>query len=229
MDRQQLVDGYLNGQLSRRVFLRRVVATGVGLATATAFADLLTAEPARAAARDTYDYYEHVEDFFFQKKSLKIGAFGKIIEWSFNSQAGHFHSVTDPSRWLDSGFVHPAGAYDRQMPYAGSFAYKCAETNHATMKGNVKIPMQVSPLTGTRQTNFQLAWGGTYATGQFKFDVQVKKPGQTKFSAFQTGIGEYLGSYTAQTKGTHSFRARLRNTDINKSSGWSPVVSIQVN
>ena len=51
MSRAELVQGYLDGQLSRRVFIRRLVATGVSAAAALSYAGLLEAAPAGAVRR----------------------------------------------------------------------------------------------------------------------------------------------------------------------------------
>jgi hypothetical protein len=59
-----IVSAYLEGQISRRTFVRRLTAAGVGLSAAIAYSQLLTPEWAEGAAPppDYYDFYcEHYD------------------------------------------------------------------------------------------------------------------------------------------------------------------------
>ncbi len=51
MSREQLVDAYLRGEISRRTFVRRLVDLGVSLGAAMTYAEVM---PARASAADQY-------------------------------------------------------------------------------------------------------------------------------------------------------------------------------
>ena len=51
MSRDQVVEAYLRGDLSRRLFVRRLVAVGVSLTAALAYAEMAPA-PASAAKPD---------------------------------------------------------------------------------------------------------------------------------------------------------------------------------
>jgi hypothetical protein len=59
MSREDLVAAYLDGQITRRIFVRRLVAAGVAIAAATSYARMM--HPARAHAAnskdDFYDFY----------------------------------------------------------------------------------------------------------------------------------------------------------------------------
>jgi hypothetical protein len=57
MDRQGLVEGYIRGDITRRTFVRRLTVTGISLAAALSYAELLRPATARAAAGED-DYYE---------------------------------------------------------------------------------------------------------------------------------------------------------------------------
>jgi hypothetical protein len=59
----QIVSAYLQGEISRRTFVRRLTAAGVGLSAAIAYSQLLTPEWARGAVYpDYYDFYcEHYD------------------------------------------------------------------------------------------------------------------------------------------------------------------------
>ena len=62
MSRRQLVDAYFDGRISRRVFAKRLVATGVSAGAAASYAAAL-APTASASGRETClrDFYE---DFY---------------------------------------------------------------------------------------------------------------------------------------------------------------------
>jgi len=55
MSREQLVESYLAGAISRRTFARRLVAMGVSAGAAVSYAQLLSQEKAQAAVSD--DFY----------------------------------------------------------------------------------------------------------------------------------------------------------------------------
>lgn len=60
MSREELVTSYLDGGMSRRTFIRRLVAAGVSVGAAVSYAHLL-APAARAAAGTDGDSIEHYE------------------------------------------------------------------------------------------------------------------------------------------------------------------------
>jgi hypothetical protein len=56
MSKEDLVEAYLAGQITRRIFVRRLVAAGIGIAAATSYARMMN--PARAhGATDDDDFY----------------------------------------------------------------------------------------------------------------------------------------------------------------------------
>jgi hypothetical protein len=61
----QIVSAYLQGKISRRTFVRRLTAAGVGLSAAIAYSQLLTPEWAQGAVYpDYYDHYcEHYDHY----------------------------------------------------------------------------------------------------------------------------------------------------------------------
>lgn len=60
MSREELVSSYLDGGMSRRTFIRRLVAAGISVGAAVSYAHLL-APAARAAAGTDGDGLEHYE------------------------------------------------------------------------------------------------------------------------------------------------------------------------
>ena len=65
MSREELAAAYADGSISRRTFIRRLVATGVSLSAAVTYATVLSPSAASAATRrDRRDLYEHDHDFY---------------------------------------------------------------------------------------------------------------------------------------------------------------------
>ena len=63
MSKEQLVDAYLHGDLTRRRFIQRLVAAGVSVSAAVAYAqispELAEAKPGKGKARGHYDHYNN--------------------------------------------------------------------------------------------------------------------------------------------------------------------------
>jgi hypothetical protein len=57
---QDLTDAYIRGSISRRVFVRRLVAAGFSVSTAVAYSDLLTPDWALAAQRSGAPYTHYI-------------------------------------------------------------------------------------------------------------------------------------------------------------------------
>lgn len=226
MERRELAERYLAGQLSRRVFLRRLVGAGVTLGAAVAYSDLLRADPAQAAP--FYDYYVTVQDFSYAPANLKAASIGLTVEWAFHALDFN-HSATDPTGVIDSGFKTPESAYDRPLPFSGTFNYVCKETTHPHMAGAVHVPMAVGPSHGPLGTAFALGWSQiSPIPSPWVVDVQRRRPSDNGFKNWLTGTTTRSTSYTPTARGTYKFRARINNTMNHNKSAWSPVASIKV-
>lgn len=57
MSKQELVDSYLNGRISRRVFIRRLVGAGVSLAAAVTYAQTLSPAYVMKRAKMVHHFY----------------------------------------------------------------------------------------------------------------------------------------------------------------------------
>ena len=56
---------------------------------------------------------------------------------------------------------------------------------------------------------------------EIKGTLQVKTPGSTNWSPWQTGVTTLTAMYTPTQTGTYQFRALLRNSLLSKASGFS--------
>jgi hypothetical protein len=59
MSREELVSAYLNGEISRRTFVRRLVAAGVSLTAALSYAEIDPALAHAGAGHKHYNHYKH--------------------------------------------------------------------------------------------------------------------------------------------------------------------------
>ena len=60
MSKEEAVQAYLQGRLTRRAFIRTLIGAGVSVTAAVTYADVLGAQVSRPprAARDLYDLYD---------------------------------------------------------------------------------------------------------------------------------------------------------------------------
>lgn len=59
MSREELVSAYLDGNVSRRTFVRRLVASGVSLTAALVYVQLQPERARAAALQGHYGHYSH--------------------------------------------------------------------------------------------------------------------------------------------------------------------------
>jgi plastocyanin len=231
MSRDELVERYVEGQMSRRAFVRRLMATGVSAFAALAYADVLRSLPARAGVGEG-DFYIHVFDYGYSPSPVDVGR-GDEVMWGFQSASGTFHSVssTAPQGYFNSGPTRPQGAFFHTFIAAGVYDYRCngnSDHNFAKMFGKVRVPMRVSPASGPLGSTFTIVWASQSPPGSFRFDVQRKRPGEGSFSDWQTGVSARKIEVKPAQTGTFAYRARLRNISNGNASGYSRQKSIQV-
>ena len=104
MSRAELVQGYLDGQLSRRVFIRRLVATGVSAAAALSYAGLLEAAPAGAVPAD---FYLVISDVAFNNGSPANLTQGQGVEFANHGGVAHTARDTSGLQLFDTGSIPP--------------------------------------------------------------------------------------------------------------------------
>jgi len=226
MDRRKLAERYLDGQMSRRVFLRRLVGTGVTVGAAIAYSDILLADPAHTAP--FFDYYVGVYDYYYLPDNLRTTSF-QSVQWGFGANDLSSHSVTDPTHVLNSGFRAPGSTYGKLLRFSGTFRYKCKETTHPLMEGKVHVPMAIGRVRGPLGTAFPLGWShSSPIPAPYVVDVQRRRPSDLGFKRWITGTHKAGFSYVPNAKGKYRFRARTRNTANQKKSAWSPVSQIVV-
>jgi plastocyanin len=227
MDRSELAKRYLDGQVSRRVFIRRLVTSGVSAMAAIAYADVLLTTPAAAAAGD---FYIFVFDYGFSPDPAPLGTPGRRVEWGFSAQSSHSHSATDKSGMglFDSGFRPPGSAFFRTFIAAGKYPYHCKETNHVAMNATIRVPILVDPVSAPLGTTFTITWASKTAPAAFVFDVQIKSPQASAFRDWKIGETVRQRSFTPSKRGQFQFQARLRKLSNGAHAGYCSPKTISV-
>lgn len=72
-----------------------------------------------------------------------------------------------------------------------------------------------------------LNWAPRRVSG-FAFDVEIKRPGSTRWVWWIYGNTTGWAPFSSTTAGYYSFRSRLRRTSTNKASGFSPQSVVHV-
>lgn len=235
-ERGEAVRSFLDGGIGRRVFVKRLIASGVTLAGAAAYADVLAPRTARAASQRTrgrggfhlpngfYNFYVGVSDNSFGPSDVTVYKRGDSVSWGFNGQ-GKDHSVTETSGldYFDSGYAPPGRIeYSMVFPAAGSFPYHCKDPNHAAaMHGVVHVRVGRTPYFGPLGTTFTIKWAQKPADPGYVFDVQVKHA-TGSFKNFRHGVTGFKANFTPSHTGQYSFRGRVRSTSTGLASGYSP-------
>jgi len=233
--RGELVRSYLDGNIGRRVFVKGLIASGITLAGAIAYADVLGARTARAATgtrsrifpthlpNGFYNFYVGVADNSFNPNDVTVLKRGDSVSWGMDGSKDH--SVTENSGldYFDSGYAPPSRIeYTMVFPAAGSFPYHCKDPNHAaSMHGVVHVKVGRTPYFGPLGTTFTIKWAQKTADPGYVFDVQVKH-GTGAYRNFRHGATAFQGKFTPSHKGEYQFRGRVRSKATGQTSGFSP-------
>ncbi len=152
---------------------------------------------------------------------------GTDARWSVLASDTGNHSITDghPTGLFDSGSLTPGGSFDFQFNAASNYYISDTATGD---RGGVVVPMTVAPSSGATTTTFTLQWATAPPPSGYVYDVQIKRPGDTKFSNWmlsQTGTGTNF--HPDDGGGTYTFHVRVRRL----SGGYvdySPAATITV-
>jgi hypothetical protein len=242
---ERFLEAYQDGQVSRRTFIRRLLASGVSLTAALTYADALWRSPAGAAPPD--DFYVpgptadsvviDVSNFAFTP-SLVVVAQGGVVSWHFPYGLTPAHSLDGPAGFFDSppqpDLTSPDYGDDywtRRFPAAGIFPYRCPDPTHPLMSGVVEVPLLVDRTRGKARSPFTLTWSSKGALdgadGDYAFDVQSRKP-RGWWVNWRLGTLETSGVVRPRKEGRHRFRARLRRLTDGAASEWSRAVVIRI-
>jgi plastocyanin len=171
---------------------------------------VLLAFPAQAASQVT------VQDFSFSPTPLAVGQ-GGSVQWHNNGPSQHA-STSDIGLWSTPTIAPSTTSTAIPFKAAGVYAYHCSI--HPFMHGKVRVPIEVSPASGSTSTVFTI----TLAAGSrahWSFDVQ-KKAGAGLWKIWKTGVTSLSVTFSHTTRGTWRFRSRLHRNGSTLRTGWSP-------
>ena len=175
-----------------------------------------------------------VKDSKFVPKTV-TSTQGQLVRWKFQGSSANtatdsigLGAGTEPL--FDSGPRNPGETYEFTFAAAGNYPY--GSTLHP-MTGTVKVPMTVSPTSGTTATEFTPRWA-TSAMPGYHFAVQYRFQPQgsstwgkwRSLSAPQTAPSRAF--VPDQGAGTYEFRSRLQNDATGRMSPFSVATSITV-
>ncbi|MDP9301209.1 MAG: cupredoxin domain-containing protein [Actinomycetota bacterium] len=177
---------------------------------------LLTAFPAQAAS------VVQVQDFSFSPTPLTVPQ-GTSVTWHNNGPTMHT-STSDLGLW-NTGTLAP-GATSGAVVFkaAGLYAYHCKI--HPSMHGKVRVPVKVSPASGSTSTVFTIALAAG-SRAHWSFDVQ-KKAGAGLWKIWKTGVTSLSVTFSHASPGTWRFRSRLHRNGSTLRTGWSPSKMITI-
>ena len=206
-----------------------ITVTGPG-GTSTSAASFTVGAPAATAAVT-------VRDYSFKPANLPA-AQGQVVRWTFRGPSAH--TATDSiglglggAPLFDSGSRTVGEVYEFGFQAAGTYSYASTASEPTLMTGNIKVPIVVSPTSGTTSTNFTVRWSSSTLPG-FRFSVQnrFRAEGSTtwsKWASFGPVQTAASGTFTPnQGAGTYQFRSRLQNEATTRTSLFSTPASVTV-
>ncbi len=241
MPDQELVATYMDGQVGRRAFIRRLVRSGVSLAAAVAYSRILQADPAEATHDGAPDLYaEHglvtVSPSGLVPQDVRVPR-GGLVQWDFIGDGTlRKYKLEDPLSFVVFPFL-TANTLNRGHQVAtfysaGTFPYRVNvwtrvsggqyPASPAVFDGQVQVPVRASRIKVDLGDRVTIRWASQIAPPNHVYDVQVNPPGDSGFRMWKSGITEPSAKRKLGKEGKYVFRARLRRLSDGVTSGWSP-------
>ncbi len=196
--------------------LRRTAAAGLGCLV------MLGLAVTPAAGQGTQ---LSVQDFRFSPTPA-IVAQGTPVTWHNNGPHTHTSTGDSPLGLWATGNIAPGGTSPTvTFRAAGGFTYHCSI--HASMVAVVRVPIIVSPMSGTTSTTFTLTLTSALANG-FTYDVQRRVGTAGAWTIYRTAVTTRTVTFTPTATGTYAFRSRLVRTSNHAASKWSPMKKVTV-
>jgi len=149
---------------------------------------------------------------------------GGSVQWT--NAGPSQHTVTDKSGMglFDSGTMAVGAKFTQTFVVAGT--YNFLDSLNPSLTGSIKNPLVPSATSGPAGSSFTIQWGFALPPSGYTYEVQMKAPGASSFSNWQTGASATQAAVTLSSVGTYQFRAHLKRTSSGKSCAWSPTLSI---
>lgn len=248
MSDRELVTSYLEGQIGRRAFIRRLVQTGVSLSAAVSYATVLGANPAGATHNGQPDLYEENRLVKVNYEGITPEVVnvlrGGLVQWDFARGPGDFYyrrryTVSDPLGFvrLKDNLMNEGHRAVRFFA-AGTFPYKVEAQKRpngndaffppVTHHARIQSRMRVSKYKVLKDAQVTVSWASKAAPPAFVYDVQIKRPGADSFVDWKNGVANANVTFRPGQRGTYVFRARLVRVSNERTSRWSPGRSLNV-
>jgi len=189
---------------------------------AAAFAGLLLPFSTATASAGTTHVVD-IENFDFEQTPI-TAQLGDQVHWHNTTTATTHTSTADLFNLWSFTISHGADSPDRTFQQAGLFAYHCMI--HPFMHGQVKVPMQALPMSGSTSTTFQIRVANITAPAGFTEQIQRRVKTGT-WANWKKTTGQTV-AFKTSTAGVWQFRTRLLHTSDGKATGWSPWLAITV-
>jgi hypothetical protein len=181
MSREQLVEAYLRGEISRRVFIRRLAATGMSLSAAIAYSQI---RPDIAAARRRVKTSAN----FYETSGAKVTYGGQITtnlitKGSFGGNAQGGPPPKGEEEYIDHGAVSGLNFHSTDVTSVDVFPFHGGKRAVIRGQGTVKRTLGTSSCNyeivvtdfgspGTRDTyRIRLTGGVNYDSGEHRLDA----------------------------------------------------------
>lgn len=190
------------------------------LAAAAFAAAVIVGIPSAHAATVAVD----IKNFGFSPPSVTVGQ-GGTVKWT-QLDIGTEHTSTSNQGFWHSPDLATGQSYSQTAAFmnAGSYGYHCSI--HTDMTAVVHVPIKAG---GAASTGWRVRWSSLSTTPSNRaFDVQIKRPGSTRWAAFRTGTARRSAFFNPAKNGTYAFRARTKNLGNGRNSGWSPTKSVKI-
>ena len=241
MSDRELVASYIDGQVGRRAFIRRLVQSGVSLGAAMSYASVLGAKPAWATHNGQPDLYEQdrlIKVSFADLTPNVVNLLrGGLVQWDYalgpppNPSYLRLYTTTDQLGFIQT--LLNEGHRVVRFYAAGTFPYsvevhKRETESVVTHHGRVQSAIRLSKAKVLKGARVTVSWATKTAPSAFVYDVEIKRPGADAYTTWRTGVTAANQTFRPPSKGTYSFRARLRRVSNQVTSGWSPKRSLTV-
>jgi plastocyanin len=180
---------------------------------------VLVALPALATSQVT------IQDYSFSPTPIAVGQ-GGSVQWHNVASVNSHSSTSDLAGVWDTGHLAPT---ETSIPVvfqaAGTYAYHCSI--HPFMHGKVRVPIKVSPASGSTSTIFTITLASASRTG-YSFDVQKKVQPSGPWKFWRTGVTALSVTFHHTSAGSWRFRSRLHKNGSTAASGWSPTKMVTI-
>ena len=152
---------------------------------------------------------------------------GGTIQWDFFGPS--VHEITDAHglELIDSGSVSPIAYRRHTFHLTGEI--RTVDIGLPENNGKIVIPPVVAPVTGTPSTHFSVTWADQPLPADIVEDVQIRRPGASKWATFAHGTAQLGTTFTPDAGvGTYAFRDRIRNDVTGNHSRFGPPVPFTV-